>query len=224
LISRALIVDLETDGVDPSRDRMLELGAILYSVPAQTTLLQFSALLPVVPPTNAAEHVNGISVAALEAALTLEFDAHFIALQMLALADVVVCHNGLEFDRVFLGKAWHHKPWIDTKHDVAWPKGRPGDSLVNTALAHGVAVASAHRALTDCGLIASLFDRQPDLQALLTRALRPKHIFRAIVEYDQRQAAKDAGFSWDPTRKWWLRRMCAADVTSLPFNVARVES
>ena len=39
-----LIIDTETTGIDPTVDRVIEIGAILYSVNCKTTLAQLSFL------------------------------------------------------------------------------------------------------------------------------------------------------------------------------------
>ena len=56
-----LILDTETTGLDPQRDRCLEVGAILFSVSARSVLAQQSFLLPV--DSNAAEPINRIPAA-----------------------------------------------------------------------------------------------------------------------------------------------------------------
>ena len=120
--------------------------------------------------------------------------------------------------------AWHSKPWACTKYDFTWPRQtREGESLVNLALEHGIGVASAHRALTDCQLIAALFDRMDDLQGMFARAMRPKGVFRALVSYDDREQAKSAGFRWDGATKQWTRRMAIEDAQALPFKVAQLQ-
>ena len=51
-----LIIDTETTGLDPEKDRCLEVGAILFDVSARSVLAQQSFLLPV--ESNAAEPIN----------------------------------------------------------------------------------------------------------------------------------------------------------------------
>lgn len=41
----ALIVDVETTGLDPQTGVVAEVGVVLYSIPHHTTLAQFSRLL-----------------------------------------------------------------------------------------------------------------------------------------------------------------------------------
>jgi DNA polymerase III subunit epsilon len=54
---------------------------------------------------------------------------------------------------------------------------------VSLALSHGIGVSSAHRALTDCSLIAALFDRMEKLEAMIEEAKRPKALFQAQVSF-----------------------------------------
>ena len=58
-----LIIDTETNGIDPNQNSVIEIGAILYSCNYQTTLAQLSFLLYATD--NAAEAINHISVEAL---------------------------------------------------------------------------------------------------------------------------------------------------------------
>lgn len=219
---RALLLDIETTGVDPAVDQIIELGVILYSVEARSTLFQFSGLLPATK-KNDAHHVNGISAAACNEAASLGLNTMALARRLFYAADIIVGHNCIDFDRKFLSPEWNEKPWVCTKTDVVWPKQiKQGDSLVNIALAHGIGVASAHRALTDCQLIAALFDRMDDLPSILTMAMRPKAVMVASVSFKDRHLARDTGFTWDADSKHWTRRMAIEDVVLLPFPVMEV--
>jgi len=100
---------------------------------------------------------------------------------------------------------------------------RVGQNLVHLALAHGIGVSLAHRALADCQLIAALFDRMDDLQSMFRWAMRPKGRFVAQVSYDDRNIAKEHGFRWLPERKTWERTMAISDTELLPFAVKQVD-
>ncbi len=225
-----LIVDTETTGLEPERDRVIEVAAILYSVEAQSTLYQMSALLPALE--NPAVRVNRIPPAALQhLSLPLEQQSLALLQQLAAAADYVVAHNA-DFDQqwfghgklpVLSGEDGQPLPWLCTMTDFAWPLAtRPGESLISLALAHGVGVSSAHRALTDCQLIAALFDRMPDLPALVAQACCPKDWYQALVSYGDRHLAKEAGFRWYPDQRAWRRKLAAAEAEALPFAVQRV--
>jgi DNA polymerase-3 subunit epsilon len=113
--------------------------------------------------------------------------------------------------------------------DLAWPRGAGSKSLVALALAHGVGVSTAHRALTDCLLIAHTLERLPelgvvDVKAFLRRGLRPKAKFRALVSYETNSLAKAAGFRWEPNARMWTRTMAVEDVAGLPFKAVPVDA
>jgi len=228
MISRALIIDTETNGLEDTA-QVIEVGAILYSVENQCVLQEMSTLLPAL--TNAAEPINRIKLAALDE-ITLTRSVSF-ALELLFVmskaAYVYVAHNA-EFDSKkmfgdtrFLQLA--SLPWLCTMSDFKWPLAtREQGSLINIALDHGIGVASAHRALTDCRLIAALFDRMADLQGMFEVAMRPKALFVGLQPFDDNQLAREAGFKWDRlVPKKWSRMMAIEDATKLSFPVRQVE-
>ncbi len=217
-----LIVDTETTGLDPERDQCLEVGAILFDVPARAVLAQLSFLLPV--ESNPAEAINRIpaEVSCLDQpwrpALT-----YFQAL--LEATEVVVAHNA-SFDRQWFGRSPLPailQPWLCTMEDIRWPAERQlrtRPSVRDLALAYEIPVWAAHRALTDCLYIAEVFRRCDDLESLLAIGLEPRRLMRACVSYHDRHLAKEAGFRWnDPVKGSWTRRLSERDVAALAFDV-----
>lgn len=227
-IKRCLIIDTETSGLEDTA-AIIEVGAILYSVTNQCVLQELSTLLPG-EGKNEAESINRIKPAALQEMYSLaDFQAMELLFSMSKKADVYVAHNA-EFDskQVFGSTkflALASLPWLCTMSDFKWPLAtREQGSLINLALDHGIGVASAHRALTDCRLIAALFDRMTDLQAMFQVAMRPKAVFQAMVSYDDRELAKQAGFKWNGTDKTWTRSLALEDAAQLPFRVRRLDA
>lgn len=227
---KVLIIDTETTGLNTKCDRVIEIGVILYSVPHRTTLFQFSTLLNA--PGNAAEHINRIPPAVLPE-ICINTQQNFInTLQQLAqAASYVIAHNAA-FDEQWFDDT--HLPvltnvsaeplkWLCTLDDFIFPQQtRQGENLVSLALNHGIGVSSAHRALTDCQLIAALFDRMDNLEEMIRRAIRPKALYKAQVERKDKDLAKTAGFRWNPDNKTWTRRMATADTVNLPFPVQEI--
>jgi|SRR6185503_16202375 len=144
-------------------------------------------------------------------------------------ADVFVAHNA-EFDskRIFGQPDFlplASLPWLCTMSDFKWPLAtREQGSLINIALDHGIGVASAHRALTDCRLIAALFDRMADLHSMFQVAMRPKGFFQAIVPFERKDEAKAAGFKWNGADKTWTRQMAIEDASQLKFPVRQLQT
>lgn len=224
----AAIIDVETTGTDPSKDRVVELGVITWSIEHRCTVRSWSTL--VFGADNAAEAVNGIP-----AALIAREDIHGVSMPevtwrnlqtVLGQVDVALAHNA-GFDRSFLPESLRDlKPWICTQDDVEWPRPSTSQALIAIALAHGVGVTHAHRALTDCDLIARLLERASeltDIDALFAKAMRPKRTYRAKVGFENNHLAKERGFRWMSDRKMWVRRIAEEDVATKEWPFALEE-
>lgn len=228
-LEAVLIVDTETTGLDPERDQCCEVGAVLFSVPERSVLAQLSVLLPV--EDNPAEGVNRIPAHCTRLPQPWRQGLHLLS-DLAAAADCAVAHNAA-FDRPWFGRGTLPDlglPWICTMDDVDWPEPlglRPRPSVRDLALAHGVPVWAAHRALTDCIYLAEVFSRCDELPRLLQEAREPRQLLRAVVGYGDRQLAKQAGFRWnDPVEGAWTRRLSARQLQrlSLPFSTEALEA
>lgn len=217
------IVDVETTGLNPDTDEVIEVAAILYSDDHGAILQQVSTLLPV--EENPAYDTNGISVAMSEASVMCWDSQDFIVRaisEMMKASDYVIAFNA-DFDRSFMeghSTLWTTaKPWADAAA-ITYPRQSTKKDLVNIALANGIPVVNAHRALDDCRLVADLLGKVPDLEAQLALAARPKATVKALVSFEQKELAKAAGFVWDAiVPRSWAKRMPAEDAQTLPFAV-----
>ncbi len=225
-LKNILILDTETTGLDNENDDCLEVGSILFNVKSRSVLAQQSFLLPV--DKNNAEKINNIPAEITRLPQPL-FEAIRYFESLVQFSDVIVAHNA-EFDMKWFGfqkLPQIEKPWICSMDDITWPadrqlKSRP--SVTALALAYGVPVWNAHRALTDCIYLAEVFKRCSELEQLLNRALEPKVLLRAEISYEQRHLAKNAGFRWNESIKGaWSRRMSRRDYEKLDFPVREVD-
>ena len=228
-IESIIIVDTETTGLDPSTCDLIEVAAVRYDVAHRCVVNSWATLVRA--RGNAAEAINRIPAAALLSApgvpeLVDATDAldGFIGNGR---ASVWMAHRA-EFDRGFIAASAPglaaRMPWVCSKFDIEWPHSKPGASCVEMALAHGVPVVSAHRALTDCMLIANtLASVGEQVPALLARAMRPRAVFAVRdTSFDaaRNELAKANGFRWE--KPHWIRRMAVEDAASLPFAVREV--
>ena len=219
------IIDTETSGLDPSKDVCVEVAVILYDIEHAAPIESFASLIRA--KGNATEAVNRIPVPLLERA-PADQAVWSVVRAMIERADVIVAHRA-SFDRAFLPAELRElRPFACSKFDIEWPHGKLGDHLVHLALAHGVGVMDAHRALTDCETLVRIFQRVAeqgaDVPAMLARAMRPKVTVIAQVRYDDREKAKSHGFAWNPEARHWSRSMAREDVGSLPFPVREARS
>ena len=221
-----LILDTETTGLDNKNDDCLEVGSILFNVKTRSVLAQQSFLLPV--ENNNAEKINNIPAEITRLPQPLPEAIKYFE-SLVRVSDVIVAHNA-EFDMKWFGLnklPQIEKKWICSMDDITWPserqlKTRP--SVRDLALAYGVPVWNAHRALTDCIYLAEVFKRCSELEKLLIRALEPKILFRAEISYEERSLAKSAGFRWnDAIKGAWSKRMSRRDMEKLEFPVREVD-
>ena len=223
---RLLILDTETTALSPADGHCIEVGAVLFHVPSRSVLCQISFLLPAA--SNDAEAVNGIDAAVTR--LSQPWQASLACFEaMVGSADALLAHNAA-FDRQWFGQGplpFLNKPWICSMDDIRWPaerRLRATPSVTDLALAYGVPVWAAHRALTDCTYLVQVLERCSDLEALLQAALEPKRLYRACLSYAERHRAKEAGFRWNqPVSNAWSRRLSEREAEALPFRVQPVE-
>lgn len=222
---KVLILDTETTGLDPATSVAIEVACIVFDVINGCAIESYATLIHHDIDENPAYAVNKIPIEAIRGGS--EPDLVWDRVEHLAIkCDAIIAHNA-EFDRGFVPELL--VPWICSKNDLVWPRcHKPGSSLVNTALDHGLGVAHAHRAMADCELLSRLFtrlhDEGVDLATFLSRGLRPKAPFRALVSFEENSKAKAAGFRWEPVSKRWLKTMAIEDAEALPFSVVEVHT
>jgi len=226
-LERLLILDTETTALHPDEGDCIEVGGVLFHVPSRSVLSQVSFLLPC--QANAAEAINGIAAAVSQLEQPWR-QALRCFLVMVAAADGILAHNAA-FDRQWFGRGplpALDKPWICSMDDIPWPPGRqlrPAPSVRDLAIAYGVPVWAAHRALTDCTYLVQVLQRCDDLEILLQAAQEPRRLYRAQLSYSERHQAKAAGFRWnDPVQGAWTKRLSEREVSTLPFPVNPVLS
>ena len=210
---KLLIIDSETTGLPENNGELIEIAAILFDVPTRSVLAQVSTLLPV--KVHGMEECHGISESACK---NIPFYVRSKALEMLMAmkneADYAIAHSA-EFDKYFADQRFIHIPWLCTYEDFRFFPHKP-QSLINLALAHGVPVTKAHRALTDCMLIAEILAKRDDLESLIevaiARSQSPLVTIKALVDYNNRDLASKARFSWDGTKKAWLKNLKECDL------------
>lgn len=224
-LSRIAITDTETSGLDPKEHPCLEVAVIIYDVASATPISSFSSLIHA--SENAAEHVNRIPVAALQAAPLREHVWETVRL-MTQDCDAYLAHHAA-FDASFYPPSLASAlPWIDSANDLLWPKSQAvREKLVVLALNHDLGVAYAHRALADCELLSRLLTRVHelghDLEPFLARGLRPKKLVAAMVPFEQRDKPRVAGFTWHPEPiRQWRKSVAIDDIPLLGFPVKDV--
>lgn len=225
---RVLAVDVETTGLDPTRDRILEIGWVLWDVERKAALRMGGGLVEGVTVPQEISDLTGILPEDVKE-FGSDLECLFADVRRAArTASHFVAHNA-RFDRAFLvaecerlGPAWAHvgaMPWIDTMTDLPLPKHvRPRD-LGGLCAAHGFAPLIQHRALMDALSCCRLLSCYP-IDRVLYRAQSPEVIVRADVSFDDKDKAKALRFGWQEAAgrtypKQWVKAVKECDVHDL---------
>lgn len=157
----AIVLDVETTGLNPQIDEILELamtlfrydpmtGRVLEVVRRYSGLREPSCRIPL-----AASQVHGITQQTVRGRLLDYRKIH----QMAGQADFVVAHNA-EFDRGFVERlmpSFRSRTWLCSLYGIDWhAKGFRDRSLEGLAKAHKINISLAHRADADVETLLAL--------------------------------------------------------------------
>lgn len=207
-LRRLAVLDVETTGLDPERDEVIELGMISAEYMTGGNLCRVTNSLaafnePSAPLPPQIVQLTGITDGMLSGH---RFDSSAIE-AFVADVDLVIAHNA-RFDRAFAEKYWpafEHLPWACTATQLDWPSlgfdgARLGQLLAGIGLFHG-----AHRALDDCSALLELLAYRPAtapasvLAMLLDTARKPtRRIWAEHAPYDRKDRLRARGFRWNP--------------------------
>ncbi|MDA9483097.1 DNA polymerase III subunit epsilon [Bradyrhizobium sp. CCBAU 11445] len=219
---RAIILDLETTGLDVERDEIIEMAMLPFDFDSTGRIFSVHEAFgrfrdpgrPIPAEVVALTGISDQMVAGsfIEAAEIEAFlDGPPICL--------IIAHHAA-FDRRFAERlcgAFARLPWACSWSEVPWSDEgfADGTKLGNLASACGF-FHDGHRAVDDCRAALELLSRvmprsgRRGLDLLLESARAPRWRLRAIgAPFELRQVLKDRGYRWDPgengrTRAWFV--------------------
>jgi DNA polymerase III subunit epsilon len=223
-----LALDFETTGLDPKKDSVIEVGAVLWSVESKRTLGVFNSFVRTdIPITPEITNLTGITA---EMLLTLGVkppEAFQKITEFMETSDAIVGHNVVRFDKLFW-ESWARKNsvkcWCDTYTDL--PREIEPKSLTYMAADHGFLNPFPHSALSDCLTVVRLISMY-DANQLLARAREKTVVMKAHVTFDNNALAKQRKYKWNPERKIWWKTAKESDfpieASECPFTISTVD-
>lgn len=162
--AQAVIVDVETTGLDPRTDEVIELAALLFAFDPKRGIVYgvmdaYSGLRePSRPIPQSASRVHGITDDVVRGQ---RLDTARIA-SLLRKARFVIAHNA-SFDRGFVSRLVPivaAKPWLCSMNGIDWyARGHASRSLQALLRDHRLDGGGAHRALSDARALLMLLSR-----------------------------------------------------------------
>jgi DNA polymerase III subunit epsilon len=185
-----LLADVETTGLRPGSDEIIELGLILFSYDKDTgevheVLDSQSFLREPVSRTAKANYSNAFRIHGIPYSTVVgkQFQDHEIDL-LLSEADSVFAHNA-SFDRSFLYQMYpaiNDLEWFCTMRNVDWKNyGHPNSKLLTLLDAHQISSYQSHRAMDDIVLLMELLkkhnpDGKPYLHEVISKRPMKKYV------------------------------------------------
>lgn len=213
-----IYLDLETTGLDATRDEIIEAALVPFRYDEAGRLLEVGEPLcgfrePSRPIPSDITRLTGITDE-MVAGHTLDPDA---LARFIAPAAVIVAHNA-SFDRAFAEQfcsAFQGKPWACSLSQVDWKaEGFEGAKLAYLAAQCGF-FYTGHRARHDCEAALQILARPlpsggTALSAMLAKARRTTwRIWAEHAPFAMKDALKARGYRWNGAagpapRAWWI--------------------
>jgi DNA polymerase III subunit epsilon len=222
----AAVVDVETTGTNPDRDRIIELGICLFEYDRQG-----GRIFKVLgcwewfedPGFSIPSEITKITGITDEMVAGHRIDDRAVN-DLLDRVVLVIAHNA-SFDRRFLEKrlpAFATKHWACSRFDIDWKaEGIRSSALEFVAYSLGF-FHDGHRAASDCrATVHALAQPLPGsgglaLQALLEQARLPRwRLWARDAAIEKKDVLKARGYSWSPGEsgrpKCWYRDVADTD-------------
>jgi DNA polymerase III subunit epsilon len=207
-----LIVDVETTGLNPSENAIIELGLLEFKfgdagefTPVISSM--YSSLQdPGEPLSDEVKQLTGLDDTAVRGQ---EIDWSVVR-RYWDRANLVIAHNA-EFDRSFLMMRREltdqAKHWACSVRHIDWRAKKFSSAKLNYLAAdHGFVNPFAHRALFDCATTYRLIS--PHLEELMKSSHEPEIEISAFGSpFESKDVLRANGYRWDAQERVWRKKV-----------------
>ncbi len=224
-LSKGVIVDTETTGLNSDGDKIIEIGLVVFEYDPETgqayrVLESFGALEdPGIPITPDITEITGITN---EMVAGHHIDDVKVA-KLVSGASLVIAHNA-KFDRPFLEQrfpVFEELPWGCSLAQVDWDgEGIGARKLDYIAFQFGF-FFDAHRAEADCQALLTILQqvlpksKVKVLKSIINQLPQKDWTVYPVSDYASKDLLKARSYYWDAARKVWHRTLTGtAAITS----------
>lgn len=212
-IKRGLILDTETTGAVPSKDKVIEIALLLFEYDPETGRVfriveSLSALEdPGIPIPAEATAIHGICQADVTGKTFDEAAVRRIAAQ----ADLVIAHNA-EFDRPFVEERFpifQTLAWACSCNEIDWLTHGFGTRKLDLLALQSRFFYDAHRAEADCRAVLEMLQQRDTDDTLFLKHLQEcagqasYRIWATNAPYESKDQLKARGYRFDGLQKTW---------------------
>ncbi|WP_186649906.1 exonuclease domain-containing protein [Fluviispira vulneris] len=222
---KALILDVETTGLDCKKDSIIEVAAIVVDLESKIIEAERSSLIYAVTNQDS-EKITGITQDMLDGVKN-SFADPFDLIKTYAQRCVCVIAHNAEFDKSFVEQSGiilknsdnQILEWICSYRDITYDVQTINKKLTTIADTYGIVADGAHRALADVTMLAQILFKLPNSIDQITRAIeekkKPEIKIISLAKFEQKEDVKKAGFRWNPADKIWWKNVRSANDSEL---------
>jgi DNA polymerase-3 subunit epsilon len=214
-----ILIDVETTGLDTTKDEVIELGMVKFSYSSRgevTAVIDtFSAFNQ--PSTSIPSEITALTGITDEMVRGQRIDPDAVS-SFVSDPSIMIAHNA-NFDRKFAERGWPlftEICWACSAQEIEWRKYGFDGSRLGYLLAGVGYFYEAHRAVEDCRALLEIFARelpktnQTALAVLLEKAQRTAfRIWAEHAPFDLKDLLKKRGYRWNDgndgrPRAWYI--------------------